>query len=250
MRLTLDIGNTRTKAAVFSAGNNREPIFTTHTTDFNQVFLSAIFEQYPIQYAILSTVAEEPNELENWLKNHLNVYLKLSDKTFLPFRNAYATPATLGKDRLAGIAGARCLFPDTNVLVIDAGTCIKYDFMQAEGVYLGGSILPGIDMRYQALQHYTARLPLVDKALPDATFIGDSTLTAIRTGVQYGILHEANGFATQYVNKFGQLKVLLTGGDAEFFENRLNIQTFAEQNLVAIGLHFILNYNLLIRRQP
>jgi type III pantothenate kinase len=161
----------------------------------------------------------------------------------LPVVNLYATPLTLGVDRLAGVCGAQQIFPLQHCLVIDAGTCITYDFLDKEGKYYGGGISPGLKMRFQAVHTFTAKLPLVTPK-GHVPLIGNSTESCIQSGVVNGVLAELDGIIDQYGKKFEGLRVILCGGDAMFFENQLKASIFASPELVLIGLNSILNYNV------
>jgi type III pantothenate kinase len=197
---------------------------------------------HQVKKVILSTVGIpiEPSwkaKLENQF-----FYLQLDHQTPLPIKNAYGTPETLGKDRLAAIVGARQLYPGENCLVIDAGTCITYDLLRADGVYLGGNISPGLAMRFKAMHAFTARLPLVEQGeIKDP--IGQSTETAMRNGGQLGTVLEIEGFIRLFSDQFGSLRVIFTGGDADFFAKVLKIEIFVNPDLVLRGLNKILTYN-------
>lgn len=241
MFLSLDIGNTRIKYGMFNA----EGLLLENgiLPDFEEQALSVFVSKNNIQAAIVSSVASTGEAGKIFLKNNLPYFLELTHETPLPIKNQYATPQTLGKDRLAGVVGAAKEFPGQHNLVIDAGTCIKYDFITELGEYKGGSILPGLAMRFEALHHYTARLPLVEMK-PLENFIGDSTETAIRTGVQLGVLYEVEGFIAQYRQVFGNINVILTGGDADYFVSALKIPIFAAPELILTGLFQILHHNV------
>lgn len=190
---------------------------------------------------IISAVAPVSQPLLRLLRSHMKVW-RLTTRTRLPFKNGYRTPATLGNDRLACMAGARLLFPRFPVLVIDAGTCVKYDVIH-RGVYRGGSISPGLQMRFDALQHFTAALPRL-QAGRFAALPGRSTHESIRTGVQQGILFEMEGFIAVYKRQYKNLKVVLTGGDAARFAKPLKSDIFAAPHLIHLGLYEILKENM------
>ncbi len=160
----------------------------------------------------------------------------------LPIKNRYKS-ATLGSDRLANAVAGAFLFPSRNVLIIDTGTCIKYDFVNAKGEYLGGSISPGMDMRFRAMNKFTGKLPLTGfSEIKD--LIGNTTVSAMQTGVEIGITEEIKGFVAQYRKRFKNLKIILTGGDAYRFANDLNLSIFAAADLVNIGLNEIIRFNM------
>jgi type III pantothenate kinase len=169
--------------------------------------------------------------------------MELTNTTALPFENRYTTPHTLGKDRLAAVAGAHALFPGENCLVIDCGTCIKYDLLAADGIYHGGNIAPGAHMRIQAMHHFTARLPEVVMEMPEQV-VGNSTETALQNGALRGASLEMEGFIRLFEQQYSPLRVVLTGGDANFFKPFL---TFSIDSIVPEltlhGLNNILIYN-------
>ncbi len=180
------------------------------------------------------------------LQHHLNHYLEMDQKTPLPIRNLYRTPETLGKDRIAAVVGGNVLFPDRNILVIDAGTAITYDFINNNQEYIGGNISPGLSMRFQALHQFTNRLPLLKKE-EDLELLGENTDKAIIRGVQNGIVFEMNNYIESLSVKNGSLITILTGGDSNFFDNKLKYPIFVESDLVLTGLNKILKYNIYAR---
>jgi type III pantothenate kinase len=166
--------------------------------------------------------------------------------TPVPLRNAYATPHTLGADRLAAAVGAAALRPGQNTLILDAGTALKVDLVTADGTYHGGSIGPGLHMRLRALHAFTGRLPLLDLPGPDATIplVGDSTTGSLLSGVVNGAVAEVTGLLGQYQAQHPGLGVLLTGGDAAFLAARLPARIFVVPELVLLGLNRILAYHV------
>lgn len=239
MNLILDIGNTRTKIGVFRGHRLVKKMIWDQWT-LRQ--LKDLIEQKKITQVGLSTVIGLKKPIDNFLKKHF-YYINLNANTALPIHNHYKTPQTLGKDRLAAVVGAFAEYPDQHNLVIDAGTCIKYDLITANGDYYGGSISPGIEMRLKAMHHFTAKLPLVERGSVQ-DLVGNNTKTALQTGGQLGALAEASGFIRWYEEKYGQINVILTGGDADFFAKKLKNRIFVNQNLVLTGLNKILNYNV------
>lgn len=239
MNLTIDIGNTRSKWGLF---DEQELVEKTYRSDYSVEDIISYATNHQVKKVILSTVGApiEPS-WEARLEKHF-YYLQLDHRTPLPINNAYGTPNTLGKDRLAAIVGAWQLYPGENCLVIDAGTCITYDVLGGEGVYLGGNISPGLAMRFRAMHDYTARLPLVQEG-EIKNPIGQSTETAMRNGGQLGIQLEMEGFIRLFSDQFGQLRVILTGGDADFFAKVLKSKIFVNPDLVLRGLNKILTYN-------
>ena len=155
MNLAIDIGNTRTKFGFFKKGRLRKKMYweDTHLEE-----LETLLTNQKVENIICSTVKTVDTNFEKRLANN-RFYIRLDATTPLPIQNTYRTPTTLGKDRLAAVAGAFELYPKTSSLVIDAGTCITYDVIDAKGNFLGGNIVPGLEMRYKAMHHFTAKLP-------------------------------------------------------------------------------------------
>ncbi len=170
-------------------------------------------------------------------------YLELTHQTPLPFLNKYTTPFTLGKDRLAAIAGAHALYPGENCLVLDCGTCIKYDLLTADGSFIGGNIAPGIIMRSKAMHHFTAQLPEVPLQLPES-YIGFSTQSALQNGAFLGAILEMNGFIRLFGKDYQPLRVILTGGDSSFLFQGIDANNKQlEPHLTLHGLNHILTHN-------
>jgi len=240
MNLVIDIGNTQIKVAVFQ---QTILIFKDqfHSDEIISRVLS-VTEQYDIKKSIISHVTNLDQAVILELKKLVNL-IELTYETKLPFNNKYLTPKTLGVDRLALIAGAQGQFPNKNVLVIDAGSCITFDFINQDGKYYGGDISPGIEMRYKAVNHYTANLPLLKKTeiLPE---MGNSTQNAIHRGVLNGVIQEIEGLISQYRTKYQKLTVVLTGGDTIFLAKNLKSSIFAIPNFLLEGLNSILIHNI------
>jgi len=195
-----------------------------------------------ITHGILSSVITDNQEIIDYL-NSVTKLLILSDRTPLPIVLDYDTPETLGRDRIALAAGAAEIDPVSNILIIDAGTCITYDILSDGHKYLGGGISPGIEMRFKSLHTFTSKLPLVSRD-KNFTLVGNSTKSSIRSGVQNGIIAEIEGIILKYKEEFPQLKVFFTGGDANYFVKKLKSNIFAIPNLVLLGLKDILKYNV------
>lgn len=236
----IDIGNTLTKVAMFQ---------NMQMTDFrviernNEVSIPDLLDIQHSDSAIISSVSVLPAELITSLQSKLNKVIVLDHNTPLPIENLYETRETLGKDRLAAVAGAHYLYPHDDLLVIDAGTAITYDLINRQGQYLGGNIAPGITMRYNALHHFTGKLPLLGPVAQAPAF-GKNTTDAITAGVQQGILLEVDGTILHFKQYFPDLKVLFTGGDTKYFVNKLKNAIFVVSNLVMIGLNRILINNV------
>lgn len=241
MNLCIDIGNTRSKLAVFDEKGSLKKLIVRE--QFSQKKLEKVVKKYSIKYTILSSVRRKNGKIKRFLDARTELFINLTPEIELPITNKYHSPETLGRDRIALVVGAAALFPKSDILVIDAGTCITYDFINAEAEYLGGSISMGVEMRFRALNQFTAKLPLVQPEDLDS-HIGDTTETSIQTGLQCGVVYEMQGFIAAYRAQYPDLRVLITGGDANFFESRFKNQIFAVPNLVLKGLNQILTHNV------
>lgn len=240
MYLAIDIGNTSQKLALFD--QNGRQCQWLRKERLTPKDLQQLFSQYPVKAAILSSVGDEAAPLEEFLKARVPTYRLTSDLQ-LPVTLCYATPASLGADRIASAAGAHALFPDCNVLVVQAGTCLVTDLVTAAGQYLGGTIAPGLRMRLRALPQFTAHLPLLDPE-PVNYLVGNSTTQSILSGVVNGYVCEIQGMISRYETQYPGLKVVLSGGDAPLLESSLKNSIFAAQNLVLLGLYEILHFNV------
>ncbi|MDR1864532.1 MAG: type III pantothenate kinase [Bacteroidales bacterium] len=192
---------------------------------------------------IICSVNRPGAEIMECLASRTSFCMELTDKTPIPVRNLYRTPDTLGKDRLAAVVGAYSLYPGKNVLVIDAGTALTFDFLDDTGNYRGGNISPGLQMRFRALHDYTQGLPLLEPER-DGRLMGDSTHSAIILGIQNGIVFEMKHYICHFKEHDPEMIVVMTGGDINFFADRLETVIFAEPNLVHIGLEKIVKLNL------
>lgn len=244
MNLVIDIGNFRTKIAAFENDEliELEAIIEEAPIDTIQRFVT----KYKPTHSILSSVVINDEGIIRLLNQNTKLTV-LSSETPVPPVNKYATPETLGTDRLAAVCGAYTLLPQKNVLVINGGTCITFDFLSEKGEYLGGAISPGLNMRFSALNTFTDKLPLITFDEHFDKTIGTSTREAILSGVQNGIIAELEGVIGRYKQQFENLAVMLCGGDSKFFDSHLKNSIFApmvhwQPNLVLTGLNAILKY--------
>ncbi|MBJ7880790.1 type III pantothenate kinase [Gelidibacter salicanalis] len=240
MNLIVDVGNTLVKFAVFQ----EDKLLEKQSVEISQFeeLLKNIFDNYPkIRKSILSSVGNLPKEALLNLEKRCEVLVLNADLKF-PFQNCYATPHTLGVDRMALVTASIKHYSHQNVLIIDAGSCITYDFVTKDNDYLGGAISPGIRLRYKSLHQLTANLPLLDTEVPK-TIVGDTTAGAIHSGVVIGIIKEIDGVIDEYREKYPDLTVILTGGDSIFLSKQLKNSIFANSNFLLEGLNFILEYN-------
>ena len=235
--LCIDIGNTRTKIALFDDAMVEDQWTLTNGQD-----LQLDDKAKQIDGVILSSTAKVDEEMMRaFMQLPCSIHEVLNWQTPIPVENLYTTPQTLGMDRLAAVVGAHAQYPTNDILVIDSGTAITYDFINARGQYLGGNISPGVALRFKALHAFTARLPLVEEK-GDKPVFGISTDTAIRCGVLDGVRHEIEGFIKAMIVKYPNLLVFLTGGHGFDFDVSLKKRIFADKLLVLKGLDSILRY--------
>lgn len=239
MNLILDIGNTATKIAVFHQNEMIDMVYDT-----NQAFekLDSICHRYTFEKGILSSVIHLNSIVDSQIKSLSFPLLKLDYRTPLPITNLYRTPKTLGSDRIAAVVGAYSRFPGRNILVVDAGTALTYEYIDDKGCYHGGNISVGKNTRIKALSMFCDKLPIINPN-GDVPDFGYSTETAIRAGVMHGIELEITGYIQQMRKKHPDLLVFLTGGDEFSFDSSLKSIIFADKFLVLKGLNRILEYN-------
>jgi len=239
-QLVIDIGNSRTKLAVF---RERKLVELLKVNKLGTDQLEHFLNDHHITHSIISSVNENIRDFEELLKIKTQ-FIRFSTDLNTGIVNKYKSPETLGLDRLAGLIAAKALFPNTNCLVIDAGTCITYDAVDEDGVYVGGSISPGLKMRLEAMHKFTGRLPLVEFS-NYTDWQGFDTISAMLSGVVNGSIEELKGMIKVYESHYSGLQVVLCGGDAIFFDSRLKNSIFAptlktEPNLVLIGLNEVI----------
>ncbi|MBK6265553.1 type III pantothenate kinase [Marivirga sp. S37H4] len=235
MNAAIDIGNTKVKLGIFED----EKLVSFET--FNSLEdLSIEIKKKDIAKIIVSSVRESNDFISEILRLD-NEVVFLDFNTPLPFINHYQSP-TLGLDRIAVVAGAQALFPHKNSLVIDMGTCITYEIIEGGKHYYGGAISPGMHMRFKSLHNFTARLPLVTVEHPIEQ-VGKTTEKSIQSGVVHGVIGEMEAFIQTYKEKYSPLNVIITGGDAKYFESKIKATIFAIPELVLVGLNAILRHN-------
>ena len=242
MKLIIDGGNTVIKIAVFEGVKCVFKLKSNYSLWYEN--LKKIITQYPkVEKAISSLVSEvDQKRLELFFEKNNIEYVSLSYETAIPFKNLYQTPSTLGVDRIALMASAVSRFKNKNCLVIDAGSCITYDFINSDSEYYGGTISLGLQMRYKSLNEFTAKLPMLSPEYSNS-FVGRTTDEAIHSGVCFALLTEIDGVIKYFSNKYPQMIVILTGGDADFLSKRLKNSIFVLPNFLIEGLNHILDYN-------
>lgn len=241
MNLAIDLGNTFAKTGVFIGGKLQEL-----QKGLDYPTLLAYVESIKPKHIVISTVSYSEEQLKADFGKYDPELVLLQPTTSVPIQKLYDTPHTLGADRVAAAVGATVLFPQQNCVVIDLGTCNTYDLVDAEANFHGGIISPGMAMRFKAMHTFTQRLPLIEpEGFPE--LIGKSTSKAMQSGVINGLLAEINGFIEQYEALLTKINVILCGGDATFFANRIKSPNFVEPALVLIGLNRILEHNVEIK---
>jgi type III pantothenate kinase len=237
MYLTLDIGNTLVKVGVFDDDHLIEKYSFNSLDELKNVISFSSYERI-----IVSSVKQTYEDLFIYFKDVSHVTF-LSLDTPLPFKNLYGSGG-LGIDRIALAAGAQLLYPNKNCLIIDLGTCVTYDFITGSGEYLGGAISPGTQMRFKSLYNFTARLPLIELTTNrDLEVIGKNTKDSITSGVVFGILGEIRNYIDYTQERFGSVNIILSGGDAKYFESKIKAPIFVLPELLLVGLNAILRHN-------
>ena len=241
MILTIDIGNTRVKYAVFEI--NRLLETKVSLIDELKIFIQNILKIYSkINVIICSSVGNRDNEALNFVSKSVAIHYITRDSKF-PFQNNYATPQTLGIDRMVLVAGAALQFPDYYKLIIDAGTCVTYDFIDENNVYQGGAISPGVRLRYESMHNFTANLPLLSIEEPE-NIIGNSTNQSLHSGVINGLRFEIEGYVNELITKNKKFIIILTGGDAIFLAKPLKNTIFANSNFLLESLNSLYQYQI------
>lgn len=236
--ICFDFGNTRLKAAVFEQDQLKDIVILN---DDSRESMEEIIQQFKPSFSILSSVINHQLVVEEVLAKHTNFH-KLSHQTKLPFTTPVGKPETIGADRLALCAASVHLFPGKNNLAIGIGTCITYNFINNQNQFLGGSISPGLEMRFKSMNQLTALLPLV-KMEWNFPLIGYDTKTNLLSGVAWGMAKEIDGIIDAYAEKYGNFNVLLTGGDTVHFAPLLKNMIFADPQLIFKGLYAISEFN-------
>lgn len=237
MNLVVDSGNTRFKVGVFDNTVLVRKEFFSHARDLKKFIAENSFD-----HILVSSVKFDPVEILSWSSNS-GKKIVLTSSVQLPIKLNYTTPQTLGVDRIAAACGAYLKYPNEDCLVIDAGTCINYEFLDRNRTYHGGAISPGISMRFEAMHTFTSKLPLV-KSISESKLIGDSTESCMQSGVMNGVLAEVNEIIQRYKDLYPEIRVILSGGDYSFFENNLKHPIFVAPDLVFDGLNGILLYHV------
>jgi type III pantothenate kinase len=238
--LCIDWGNTLVKAGIFV--NDRLQEVKTFKEDDAMSTLSEMIDYHRPGHCILCSVVFNPQGVEDMLCDRIPSYIKLDGKTPLPLMNAYSTDS-LGNDRIPLAVAAHALYPGKNCLVISAGTCITYNFIQKTGIFRGGSVSPGIRMRLKAMHAFTDKLPEVAME-GELILLGYDTETGMRGGAVFGVAAEIDGMVADFSRQYPDFNAVLTGGDAPYLGGKVKSQIFADPELLLKGLNLILKHNV------
>lgn len=236
MNVVVDVGNTRVKYAFFEKS---ELLFLGCGWENLEKEIEILKEQRKVVHLLLAGSGDIPEQYIILLRKLVDFFYETSPTMFLPLKITYLTPETLGFDRIANCIGALKLFPGHPLLVIDSGTCITYNYVSADGIFYGGNISPGIEMRFKSLHHYTAKLPCLT---PTENYgnVGKTTNEAILNGVMLGTLFEVKNYITQFQEKEKNAMVVITGGNAHFWKSKFGEEVFFSKDLGLIGLNEVL----------
>lgn len=239
MNLVLDFGNTRIKMAFFEGTRLlNEKTFES----VEELLVSGVLNQ-KFKHALISSVTQNHLKILEILSPESKVKV-FNAQTPIPLKNAYKTPETLGSDRILSSIASFTLFPNQNVLTLDAGTCIKYNFVNQNNEFLGGAISPGIPMRLKAMHNFTSALPLIEPEEGFEQWLGNDTRTSMLSGAQLGAAFEVDETINRYKSRYPDLMVVLTGGDSHYLLGQLKNPFFANPNSLLLGLNTVLLYNL------
>jgi type III pantothenate kinase len=239
MNLAIDLGNSYTKLGVFNLGELQEVIVISNSK-IDKV--KDVIPDLAFKSTIISSVINTPRVLIDTVREITKQLIIFDKNTPLLLKNEYKSQETLGNDRLALANGAYLQNKGRDILIIDAGSCITYDFVKKSGSYTGGAISPGIDMRFRALNTFTDKLPLIERD-KDAKITGRNTAESIRSGVINGVVFEINSAISHYKSKYPGIKIIITGGDAIFLAKKIKSRIFVEPNFLLISLNQILLHN-------
>ncbi|MFR9593093.1 MAG: type III pantothenate kinase [Rikenellaceae bacterium] len=239
MNLILDIGNSRVKVAVVAGDRVLD---YAAKDDYDVEVVKNFVEKYDISRSIVSSTRGQQTEVVESVRKEVGHCLFFGADVAVPLRVSYATPRTLGRDRLAAAVGAREVFGEGDMLIVDFGTAITIDLVTREGGFEGGVISPGLALRFRALHEFTAALPMCS-ASDEQLEVARTTKDAIVQGVMNGVSYEIEGYISRFLQKYDKLSVIFVGGDAKFFEKRIKNTIFANRELLFRGLSRILDYN-------
>lgn len=240
MNLIVDIGNTRVKIALMADG---KLLSTLNRDHFRIADIEAMRADCDIGCAIICSTRGTPIDVAEQIRGVVPKCIIFDSSTPIPIGNSYSTPKTLGLDRLAAAVGAATISNAENQLVVDCGTAITIDLVTRSGGFEGGTISPGVSMRFRALNEFTASLPLCAPT-DDVLDVARSTREAIEQGVMSGVVAEVEAQIAKMSEKFEKIDVIFTGGERKYFENRIKNPIFASDELVFVGLNKILEYNV------
>jgi type III pantothenate kinase len=233
-RIAIDVGNSRIKVGVFNTSRQLIEIHNFPVEEKIQFY--KFLNDAECNEFVVSTVSFPEEEIRKAFNSDVNLTF-LTEQTELPVSMNYTSKETLGKDRIAAVMGASRLYAGKNLLIVDAGTCMTIDFLRNDGHWLGGNISPGLNMRWEAMHKRTSRLPLTGKQYIGEHVFGISTFAALANGGLYGMVFEIESYLRYIEEIYGQVNLLMTGGDAAFLEEFLKTEIFVEPHLILEGLY-------------
>ncbi len=239
MNLIIDIGNSRVKVAVVGG---TEVVDFMATENYDEDIVKNFVQKYDIERSIVSSTRGVQPHVEESVRAIVGHCLYFDASVRVPLDVRYATPHTLGRDRLAAAVGAREVFGLVDMLIVDFGTAITIDLVTREGGFEGGVISAGVALRFRALHEFTASLPFCEPTTQELE-VARTTQDAIEQGVMNGVCYEIEGYISRFLQKYGELSVIFVGGDAKFFEKRIKNTIFVNRDLLFRGLSVILDYN-------
>ncbi|MCU0441080.1 MAG: type III pantothenate kinase [Bacteroidia bacterium] len=240
--IAVDGGNTRLKWGIFGG---TQLLHAGACQPDDLVLLQNDLKQHKPSHAIIANVGKPLPEVNALLAQNASLHV-FGHGSPLPFYNSYATPHTLGADRAAAVAGAVTIYKQQACLVIDIGSCITFDFVDAVGTYMGGAISPGISMRLNAMHAFTQALPQLTSE-PIEEFVGNTTAACMHSGAVFGAANEIDATIQRYQQRFGAVTPIICGGDAVLLEKHIKSSIFAQPHLVLCGLNQILNLHVQTR---
>lgn len=242
VNLCIDWGNTSIKAAIFI--DNRIHKQFVFSEDVATEHIASLLDTHQPAKAIISAVVKDSQEVQTLLRSRIAATVVVNGHTPVPINNAYLSPESLGPDRLALVVAAHLMHPDKNNLVVSAGTCITYNFVQKTKTFRGGAISPGLHMRFRAMHEFTGMLPEIKAVDSEALLLGYDTESCMQGGVVNGAVAEIDGMVAAYAERYPDFNAILTGGDGAFFASKLKSKIFADPDLALKGLNLILDHNV------
>ncbi len=245
--LIIDEGNSRAKISILSPKGNIEQCYIV--PHLEEIFLAEVYNRFNIEKSIYCSVREKNRGVIEMLNRSSELHINFDFNTAIPLANEYSTPQTLGMDRLAAAIGAAAIYPRESTVVVDFGSAITIDFVEGGAAYMGGNISPGASLRFKSLNQFTDKLPLCVLSREEKELCSGDTKDAIEAGIAYGITYEISGYIDEYIRKYKNIKIIFTGGDAEYFGNKFKMPIFVDCDVVTRGLYQVLKYNDVLQKR-